>query len=251
MPDWIKLGREQLTPEGVYARDRGLTQPQPEGQKPLVEIKLSSSGDSVVLRTMARIDRKRGGFFGIGHQFWRGLRWMFGINVKTIEKEQDEHDFDKGVDTLVEELAHGLMTKRDFFDKLDDIGKAGARLQATSARHSLGAPTSRELTQRFGDNLSLCLLGLRRESPKLFVEVMASLKHFSAALEKEMMFLNFTASIRNNHKSVITEDFNNRRATFHAYKTQIDALVEEHWSKPSAARPVEAAPQVSNEGRIN
>ena len=73
----------------------------------------------------------------------------------------------------------------------------------------------------------------------------------SGDLEKEICLLDCAASIRNNHKSVITEDFNNRRAAFRAYKVQIDAIVGELWTKPAAARPAEAALQVSNIGRIN
>ena len=251
MPDWVKLNRDQLTPADVHTPDKGLTMLKGEDQRPLVELKLSDSGDTVVLRTKARIERKRGGFLGIGHQLWRGLRWVLGINVKKIEREQAEHDFDKGVDTLVEDLAYGVMTARDFFDKLDEVGKAGVKLQATTAKHSSGTPTSRELTQRFGDNLSLCLLALRRESPNLFEQVMARLSRMSEGLEKEIFLLNCAASIRNNHKSVITEDFNTRRAAFHAYKVQIDALISELWTKPSAARSAEPALQMSNVGRIN
>ena len=250
MPDWIKLNREQLIPTGACPPNKESTTQQAQGQKPLVEIKLSDSGDTVVLRTKARIDRKRGGFLGFGHELWRGMRWLFGVNVKKIEREEAEHGFDKGVDTLVEELACGLMTSRDFLDKLGAISKAEAKLQALNNKDSKGAPTYRELTQRFGDNLSLCLLALRRESPTLFVQVIERLKKMSGDLEKEIWLLDCAASIRNNHKSVITEDFNNRRAAFHTYKIQIDALVGELWPERSDVNPEKAMAQ-TDVGRHN
>ena len=251
MPDWIKLNSEQLNPMDIHSPNEGPKTLKAEDQKPLVEIKLSDSGDSVVLRTKARIDRKRGGFLGIGHQLWRGLRWALGIDVKKIEREQAEHGFDKGVDTLVEDLAYGIMTASDFFEKLDTIRKAGSQLQKTSTEHSGGAPESSNLTERFGENLSLCLLALKRESPVLFEQSVARLAKMSENLHKEISLLNFAASIQNCQKGTTAQDFNDRNASFQAYKAEIDALIDELLTKPSAAPSAESAPQISNVGRIN
>lgn len=247
MPDWVKLSLEQLVSADATSAKTSTTS-KTASEKPAVEIKLSSSGDTVELRTHARIDRKRGGFLGIGHKLWRFTRWLFGDNVKQIEQDREKHGFDKAVDTLVEELAEGLMHKSDFLEKLDEIGAAGGKLQKTCAKHSLDVPTNHELAERFGDNLTLCLLGLRRESPTLFARVMASLEHLSGKIEPDVLLSEYDDT---GHKNAVKEEFHDPRATLKAYKAQIDPLVEKLWIKPRAAFQAMSALQASKEGGIN
>ena len=250
MPDWVKLTLEQLTSADAYASAKTPTASKAASEKPAVEIKLSSSGDTVELRTHARIDRKRGGFLGIGHKLWRLTRWLLGdkVTVKTIEQDREKHSFDKAVDTLVEDLAEGLMDKSDFLNKLDEIGRAGGKLQKTCAKHSLDVPTDHELAERFGDNLALCLLGLRRESPTLFRRVMANLEFLSAKIEPDVLLSKYSDT---GHKNAVKDGFHDPAETLKAYKTQIDPLVEKLWVKPRAAFQAMSALQASTERNIN
>lgn len=250
MPEWIRLSLEQLTSPDAYVSAKTPAASKTASEKPAVEIKLSSSGETVELRTHARIDRKRGGFLGMGEKLWRLTRWIFGDNVtvKNIERDREKHSFDKAVDTLVEELAEGPMHKSDFLRKLDEIGRAGGMLQKTCAKHSLDVPTNPELAERFGDNLALCLLGLRRESPALFRRVMANLEHLSGKMEPDLLLSKYSDT---GHKNAVKEEFHDPRATLKAYKAQIDPLVEKLWIKPRVAFQAMSALQASKEGGVN
>lgn len=248
MPDWIKLSLKQINSDNAYASAKTSTASNAVSQKPAVEIRLSDSGDAVELRTHARIERKRGGIFGIGHWLWRNTRWLFGNNVKQIERDREKHSFDKAVDTLVEDLAQGLMDKHDFLKKLDEIGRAGGKLQKTCAKHKLDVPTNHQLAQRFGDNLALCLLGLRRESPKLYGRAMATLEHLSGKIEPDVLLSKYNDT---GHKNAVKEEFHDPAETLKAYKAQIDPLVEKLWVKPRVAFQAMSALQASKEGCVN
>ncbi len=223
MPEWVQLNRSQLMPAGA---DQSSTT-KVEDEKPLVEFRQSKTGDRIELRTQARIDRKRGGLLGIGHALWRNLKLGLGIDSKNTQREQAEHRFDKSVNTLVEDLAQGIVTKRDFIDKLDEIRSAAATLTETSPDSSGQDASQKYFADRFGKNLSLCLLAIGNQNPLMCLRVIDTLKLRSDDMKME----DYTSKFIQNAAFETTIDTKEMRAdrntAFKTYTDTIDSVLAE------------------------
>ncbi len=215
MPEWSRLNRDQLTAGTEFVPVPTETTFKTTQGRPLAEIMTTLSG-KLELRTKARIDRQRGGLLGIGHSVARNTKLAFG-NVQAI-REDAEHGFDKSVDSLIEDVANGAMPTVGFLRKLVQIDRAGAKLEATDAAHATGVPASDNPVKRFGENLLLGLLAVRRHDPAKGRMVLIKLGLLSDALQLRIERLDAALTMAQARDAAAT----NRQ--LHTARTKLDSL---------------------------
>jgi len=187
MPGWQKVGggaawstratRSQSVRDYMQAHD---------GARPKAELR--KAGEKIEIRSGARVIRARG--FGVS--FRRGIgrhlknfallfgrAGQIGLRNRNRRLRHAEHDFDKGVNRMVEDIANG---------KARSAGDIAAHLKAlhepAQRLVKYGRASTQHLEERFESNLRESLQALEEADPKRAAEVRQVLQEATPGLRQ-------------------------------------------------------------------